>query len=123
MMTDYEKKKDRAKKALQEIVAVLNEGDYVAVKLWAILTALRGPDTTPSYGIKSKTTTNVRGALGLKENTCVPAVITHNPIIMSDELQTEATRIAGHHFAQHYLNAAYALRVLGFIDENGNTVK
>jgi hypothetical protein len=121
--TTYEGKKARAKKALLEIVAILNEGDVFSGELWNILAALRGPDTIPSYGIKSETTTNIRGAIGLKEGTCLPAVITYNPVVISDELQTKAKEIAGHHFAQHYLDAAYALLYFGFIDKNGNTVK
>lgn len=57
-------KRERAKVALAELVAVLNDGGEASMELWDILSALRGPDTENLH-IKDLSTAKIRGAIGV----------------------------------------------------------
>lgn len=54
-----------AKKMLDQIVKFIQTNDIESSKLWAILTALRGPDNN-SKQLKDKTTARLRYAIGFK---------------------------------------------------------
>lgn len=54
-----------AKKMLDQIVKFLQTEDIESIKLWAILTALRGPDSGNNE-LKKETTARLRYAIGLR---------------------------------------------------------
>jgi hypothetical protein len=60
-------KERSAKKMLDAVVKFLNVQDGESLRLWTILTALRGPDQY-NEDLKSKTTSRLRHAVGLKKN-------------------------------------------------------
>jgi hypothetical protein len=55
-----------ARKVLAGIVKFLQVGDIESFDLWAILTALRGPDSG-DHELKQATTSRLRHAIGLRE--------------------------------------------------------
>ncbi len=111
--------KQRARTAMKMKVDVLNEGTMVSAELWSILSAFRGPDALSSHGVKTATTCNVRGAVGLNDYGVPNAVIGDDPVKLDAELMDRGEKVAGTHFAMHYQNAVYALQYFGFVDEDG----
>lgn len=112
-----------AKQMLEEIVEFLNtpgEGEragHESTKLWAVLSALRGPDNdtyveSDNYlgHVKVKSTASLRGAIGLIDNI---SFITNNrplvPIPIDDFREN-----GGYHFASHFNLALKNLEEMGF---------
>ena len=104
----------RGKKLLKRIVSFLNENTDASAQLWAILTALRGPDNNSAGSLdrKAETTACLRGAIGLTARYYC-AVLSNKPAaplyysIMDDNA----------HFEGHYGNALFALRAWGLLEE------
>lgn len=105
-------RKKKVQKLIKTIIADLNKGDGGSEALWKILTALRGPDTgSRAEKIKYRTTSRLRGVLGLKDRTVGAIVDKGKP----EEGFSPADRdVVGHHFAGHYQDALFATRELGF---------
>lgn len=69
-LTQEQKDKNKAKRILKDIVEIfntdVNHSSTVANNLWAVLSALRGPDNS-DYSLKQETTAKIRGAIGIKD--------------------------------------------------------
>lgn len=119
--TTFEEKeadeKAHAVAALKEVVRVLNYEGSASADLWAILTALRGPDNEDDQ-LKKRTTTNIRGAIGLdgSPGRFRSAVVTHGPVKYQNPSMTE-NKVAGcAHFAAHINSALWALERFKIIE-------
>lgn len=98
-----------AKATLQLVVTELNRGDEASHALWAILSALRGPDVLGASSIKSRTTARIRSAIGLKWQSY--AFTSDGPVDVAGIKEDTV----GHHFAQHIGDAKNALEALGYV--------
>jgi hypothetical protein len=116
------------KQVLDLVVNTLNGPN--GRKLWHVLTALRGPDSSRvGAGLKDSTTAELRGALGINGKftgaitaTCgafgkdtldsLTCKISLNQVYSS--LKKQHTEI-DHHFVTHYVDALQALKELGYI--------
>lgn len=114
-----------AKEMLQEIVDFLNmpggldrdgepELNKEAINLWAVLSALRGPDNDVQSEpdnylgrVKIKSTARLRHAIGLKHN--MYFVTNHKPLVFIEDYKD-----GGYHFASHYNLALQRLQTMGF---------
>lgn len=114
--TEY---KQRAKKIIDDAVALFNAIDSNAYfpgrNLWNVLTALRGPDSEDQE-LKRKTTSNLRGAIGMDQfTTNTGAIVTKDNVLELEEqddlMRTERTS----HFGYHYRMATKALKYFGYI--------
>lgn len=106
-------RKKQVQKLVKTIIADLNKGDGGSKALWKILTALRGPDARSGSAdqIKYRTTSRLRGVLGLK-NEAIGAVVYYEE---PEEGLSPADRdVVGYHFTRHYQDALFATRELGF---------
>lgn len=115
--------KSRVRKAIKELVSILNRGSDVQyedqIHLWYILTALRGPDS--SYDtVKNLTTARIRGAIGLQSgNPGGATVCTKCPLFTVEFNRDEKallSREQSSHFLTHYDMAVKALRYFDFIE-------
>jgi hypothetical protein len=86
--------------------------------LWAIITALRGPDTKDDDILKDLTTARIRGILGLENNS---VVVHYEPLTDAEIVKRTALlnqRLTplwcGDHFAEHFRNAVMGLKTLGY---------
>ena len=86
--------------------------------LWAIVTALRGPDTIDDSRLKSLTTGRIRGILGLE---CNSVAVTYEPLTDEEIIQRnnllDERKTKGwieDHFAEHFKNAMRGLKTLGY---------
>lgn len=107
-----------AKEIIADAVELINTGSPDARFLWSILTALRGPDFSDT-GVKHRTTTRIRGAIGMNKNFSVGASVDTEPV----EALTEADKQACHdswHFIQHFNWARETLVTLGYIKPDGS---
>jgi hypothetical protein len=107
--------KQEAVKQLDKIVDILNEGTLTSRSLWSILSALRGPDNEDPF-VKGKTTSKVRGAIGLRHYAVSASV--NNEALESDPEFTVGEKVQTH-FEYHYKSAYAALRDLKIINEKG----
>lgn len=112
--------KQRAKKIVEDAVALFNDSDLGAYtpsrNLWAVLTALRGPDSDNTV-LKEVTTGRIRGAIGMNYHlTNTGAIVSENTLL--PELDADDTKAFSKeptaHFQFHYGLAAKALRYFGF---------
>lgn len=114
--------KPTVKSVLADVVAMLNSPDERSGwQLWAVLTALRGPDNN-NCNLKNLTTASIRGILGLQDNRGGGFVVTDKPPIEKDtpDYLIYDKLVANHgkvdyHFACHYANAITALKQLGML--------
>jgi hypothetical protein len=66
-LTQSEKDTNKVKRIIKDVVAILNNSTGRPPRqLWAILSALRGPDND-SWGLKQHTTAKIRHAIGIGE--------------------------------------------------------
>jgi len=104
------RRKARAKRLLKSLVEFINVGgnDDYSRAMWAILTALRGPDDG-NPGLKYQTTARLRYTIGLGP---------HNGFDVSKEplvLPGDVVLIGSDHFRAHYSMAYNSLKRLGII--------
>lgn len=59
-------RQEEGKQLLKQLVTFLNLHDRDSKMLWAVLTALRGPDNENEHDLKEETTARIRNAVGLK---------------------------------------------------------
>lgn len=96
------------KALLDPIVKALNEEDRIASELWAILSALRGPDTN-DYALKEATTAVLRYKIGLR-NYLTLCINAKDKLRESSKLPPETfKKPAELHFVNHFDNAVYAI--------------
>jgi predicted nucleic acid-binding Zn finger protein len=108
------------KQLVNQIVTVLKGPRSEAKQLWDILTALRGPDDGNTE-LKEITTSAIRAAIGLGQNSVGALVSSSRPFGADFDLSAELTHEllanykAQYHFALHYWQALQALKQLGYI--------
>ena len=84
--------------------------------LWAIITALRGPDDE-NYILKSYTTGRVRGILKLENNSVDVRYTPLNELELdarNELLEQRNSKTLGDHFTAHFQNALKGLKTLGY---------
>ena len=101
----------KGKRLIDELVKFLNEPDpypnfRARTAVWNVLTALRGPDSD-NYVVKTRSTSALRGAIGLTGYGLTIAVVRKKPLVRS-------AGDVSNHFNLHYVNAVDALRALGY---------
>lgn len=90
---------------LETVISYLNHGDHGEV--WAILSALRGPDSGNDE-LKYLTTARIRAVLGLQ---VCGLMVNYHPL--NDEQKVERDRLlsrASPHFTRHYQEAVVEIR-------------
>jgi hypothetical protein len=104
-------KPDTALSILKRIDNVLKCGDVEGGRLWAVLTALRGPDVETYTDEKSRTTARIRTAAFPKtyHSGNTPALFCEGPI---DEVMPYRKLAENDHFVHHVRVAAKVLREL-----------
>ena len=91
----------------------LENGTNSDSPLWAVITALRGPDGDDiTSSLKDVTTARIRGILDLEDKSVIVSVypLTEVQIERRDQLLEECSS----HFAQHFQEAIHALELLGY---------
>lgn len=124
---DYDQRETRVKFVLSEI-ADLMKGDHnpddPAYFMWAILTALRGPDMeeTRMSDLKKATTTKIRAVLGIPpypHNISGVDSAREKPLTLPRFLDAvgniPGAATSSFHFASHYNEAVRALRKLNLL--------
>lgn len=107
--TKEKKKKNKA----EDLEKTTNQSS-----LWAIITALRGPDNDNDEELKELTTARVRGILGLERdsvNVCYEP-LTDEEITQRNNLLDKRRNnpVFGDHFTEHFKNAMNGLKTLGY---------
>ena len=109
-----------ARKAIDHVVKVLNDGGNESRLLWYVLTALRGPDNDDD-SVKHRSTTHLRGAIGLKHcDGFVYALVSYGKprrFSHADEGSRTSTHVQ-YHFRNHFNAAVEALEELNYIERD-----
>jgi len=112
--------KARARKALKELVEIINTINYNPVTpsarnasaLREIVTSLRGPDND-AYEIKKQTTARIRGAIGLLSPSGLHISLIPPPAA-SDVITDGNWQM---HHMSHYQRAWHGLKRLGYVKD------
>lgn len=125
-LTQQQKDRNKVKAIIRDAVKIFNSGaESEARNLWAVLSALRGPDSA-NYTLKQETTSKIRSVIGIlndnnvsidsmrsKPESLVSFVSQLKPI--DNYLSEKDIEEVQTHFASHYRYAVEALEKLGFI--------
>jgi len=112
-----QKSKETARNLIKNVIEFVNTDSLYGRDLWAILTALRGPDTN-NMVVKALTTQKIRGAVGLSSNNSANAYSSEEKPEMILSLHSfETTHKENLHFINHHNYAVEALMNLGFIPQ------
>ena len=106
--------KKKAQQLLKDLVKGLNQDGPNAAALWAILSALRGPDESTNH-TKAVTTERIRGAIGIDPRVGLGQL---GPAVTSEPLDQEALKWKNeqvdenrfYHFFSHYKGAVAGIK-------------
>lgn len=102
--------KAAVRKELDRIDLFLTKKDAASVDLWAVLTALRGPDVNPTYSnVKDRTTSIIRTKAFPRTSAGNNLPATFGPARKAVVLEGAATEVSKH-FAAHIQKAVKAFK-------------
>lgn len=117
------KNKVKAIKAIKNLVAILNSSGVESAHLWALMSAMRGPDNDGgNSGLKWRTTARIRGAVGLDMINSAGGFVVNGTSLSPQDLAERDKMLAlasadrnavvgaGAHFGEHYRRAVDAIR-------------
>jgi len=110
-----EKTKGNLIEVIQEFAKKCTDKEGLNSSLWAVLTALRGPDSTSDGTfLKTWTTCRLRHIFGCRDLNCPAFVNPEPPTSEQKKIRDELLEKADRHFKTHFLMALNILRDYGY---------